>query len=113
MIKTLSRMGWCHDNIHIGDNLNDVINRLKKAWADKELVIVENRHGRLVYIIGIESKTDKFREEIFVTVEDDRVPDSIIGDLEDLIDYLLNQRIVRVGFGEIDDIEKISEIRRE
>ena len=112
MIRKLSKLGWVHETLAVNTETQDFMARLRKAWLEKELIVIENRHGILIYIIGVESKTIKFRDEVYIIVEDDGVPESILGDLMDLVDYMVSQKIELIGFAEIDDIESIDQIRR-
>lgn len=101
-IKELFMKGELHDYIVVHCNTQELTTRLNKAWGDAELIVGINQFDMAVFIMGIESKSIKFMEEVFVKVDEEGLPEALIGDTTELIQYVKVNKFKYIGFGEID-----------
>jgi len=77
--------------LYRGDEINPkAIDRIKEAWTDREIIQFNIVNGTVIYVMGTESRKDN--GEWFVTIMPDGLPDTIVGSVHDLIEYMGQHR---------------------
>lgn len=79
-------------------NHKDIRDRIELAWGDWELIVFKSTTDRIIIIQGIENRKQEGSWFIKYTWEGN--PDTIIGEIDDLFEYMAENHVDIVEFYE-------------